>query len=188
MTKRLDGRRIAALAADGVEQIELTEPACALTEAGASVELVALAPGSIQGVTREARADRLAVARTVAEVSADDFDGLVLPGGRAHPDDLSRDAAALQLVRDVVRQDKAVAAIGHGPWMLAGGDVVRDRRVTSDAAVRADLERAGAEWLDAECVVDGVLVTSRGPGDLRSFCAAAVEVLAACAGAGAEAG
>lgn len=178
MTKKLNGKKIAFLATDGVEEVELTQPWQAICDAGATVELVSLKSGEIQGVHHDEKADKHPVDKTVDEVSAEDYDGLVLPGGVFNPDALRVNDAAVDFVRDFFKQQKPVAAICHGPWLLVEADVVRDRKVTSWPSVKTDLINAGAKWFDSECVCDQGLVTSRQPDDLPAFCDKAIEEFA----------
>lgn len=174
----LQGKRIAILATDGVEQIELTEPRNELERAGATVELIAPHGGSIQGMNHDQPADKLAVDKTIGAVQAIDYDGLLLPGGVANPDALRTDADCVQFVREFFKLAKPVAAICHGPWMLVEADVVHDRTVTSWPSLKTDLINAGAEWVDQACVCDQGLVTSRRPDDLPEFCRKAIEEFA----------
>ena len=177
-THSLKGKTIAFLATDGVEQVELTNPWEAIKDAGADVVLVSLESGQIQGVHHDEKGDTFNVDKTVDEVSASDYEGLVLPGGVFNPDALRVNEAAVAFVKDFFQQHKPVAAICHGPWVLVEADVVRDRKVTSWPSVRTDLENAGANWVDEECVCDEGLVTSRNPDDLPAFCAKAIEEFA----------
>jgi len=174
----LQGKRIAFLATDGVEQVELTEPWKALKDAGAAPELISLESGKIQGFNHDERADTFPVDKLVAEVSAEDYDGLVLPGGVANPDTLRMNDEAVDFVRDFFKQQKPVAAICHGPWMLVEADVVEGRTVTSWPSLKTDIRNTGGNWVDKEVVVDNGLVTSRKPDDLKAFCAKAVEEFA----------
>lgn len=174
----LKSKRIAFLATDGVEQVELTRPWEAVKDAGADVELVSLKSGEIQGVNHSEKADKHKVDKTIDEVSAENYDGLVLPGGVFNPDSLRMNATAVDFVRDFFKQHKPVAAICHGPWMLVEADVVKGRKVTSWPSVRTDLVNAGAEWVDEACVCDEGLVTSRNPNDLDAFCNKAIEEFA----------
>lgn len=178
MAKKLDGLRIAFLATDGFEQVELTQPWKAVKQAGATVVLVSPKSGQIQGMNHDKKADQFDVDETVDAVSAESFDGLVLPGGVANPDSLRMCEDSVSFVRDFFKLQKPVAAICHGPWMLVEADVVRDRRVTSWPSLKTDLVNAGATWVDEECVVDQGLVTSRKPDDLDAFCAKAIEEFA----------
>ena len=175
---KLNGKKIAFLATSGVEQIELTKPWDAIKEAGGTVELVSLKDGEIQGVNHDEKADKHKVDRTVDQVSAEDYDGLVLPGGVLNPDALRVNGTAVNFVRDFFKQHKPVAAICHAPWLLVEADVVRDRKVTSWPSVKTDLTNAGANWVDQECVCDRGLVTSRNPDDLPAFCKKSIEEFA----------
>ncbi len=178
MAGELSGRRIAFLAADGVEQVELTEPLRAAREAGAETELVSVAPGEIQGFNHLDKGDRFPVDRTAGAASADDYDGLVLPGGVANPDLLRTRPEAVRFVRSFFEQAKPVAVICHGPWTLVEADVVRGRTLTSWPSLQTDLRHAGATWVDEEVHVDQALVSSRRPDDLPAFCRKMVEAFA----------
>ena len=178
MTASLKDRRIAFLATDGVEQVELTEPWKAVQNAGGRPELVSLETGSIQGFNHDEKADTFAVDHTIDEVSADEYDGLVLPGGVANPDALRMDDRAVRFVQGFFEQGKPTGVICHGPWMLVEADVVRGRTLTSWPSLRTDIRNAGGAWVDREVVVDGGLVTSRNPDDLPLFCDTLVEKLA----------
>ena len=184
MAGALQGRRIAFVATDGVEQVEYTEPRRAVEAAGAEVELVSLEPGSLQGFNHLDKADTFPVDRTAAEADPDDYDGLVLPGGVANPDALRTDPDAVRFVGAFFQAGKPVAAICHAPWTLIEADVVRGRTVTSWPSLRTDLRNAGATWVDEQVVVDGDLVTSRKPDDLPAFNAKVVETLARARQAG----
>jgi protease I len=172
--KRLDGLRVAALATDGVEDSELSEPARALKEAGADVTLISIKPGTIAGKKGAA----FSVDRTVDEVSADDYDALLLPGGVANPDKLRMNERAVAFVRDMVAAAKPIAAICHAPWMLVEADVLRGRRLTSYPSLKTDIRNAGGDWVDEEVVVDHGLVTSRRPDDIPAFNAKMLEEFA----------
>lgn len=167
----LSGHAVAILATDGFEQAELLEPLDALKESGATVHIVSIADTSesIRGWRDGNWGASVPVDRTTDEVAADDYDGLVLPGGVMNPDTLRLEPKAVDFVRAFFRQHKPVAAICHGPWMLVEAGAVSDRRVTSWPSIRKDLENAGARWVDAEVVVDRGLVTSRKPADLPAF-------------------
>jgi protease I len=178
MARELEGRRIAVLAADMFEEVELAEPWRALEEAGAKVELIALEPGEIQGFNHFDKAGSWKVDRTVEEVSADDYDALLLPGGVGNPDILRTDENAVRFVRAFFEQGKPVAAICHGPWTLVEAGVVRGRTLTSWPSLRTDIRNAGGEWVDEEVHVDNGLVTSRKPDDLPAFCAKMIEEFA----------
>jgi protease I len=167
--------KVAFLATDMVEQVELTKPWAAVENQGWTPELVSLEHGSIQGVNHFDPGDRFPVDHTVEEVSADDYDALVVPGGVANPDMMRTNDDAVGLVREFVEQGKPVAVICHGPWMLVEADVVRGRELTSWPSLETDIRNAGGSWRDAEVVVDNGLVTSRKPDDLGAFCAKLVE-------------
>jgi protease I len=170
MAGELQGRRVAILATTGVEQVELTEPRKALDEAGARTELVSIEPGEIQAMNGDInKGDRFQVEKLVSEVSVEDYDALVLPGGTVNPDTLRTDATAVRFVRDFVGSGKPVAAICHGPWTLVEADVVRGRTLTSWPSVRTDIRNAGGNVVDREVVTDNGLVTSRNPGDIPAF-------------------
>lgn len=175
---RLSGKNIAILATDGFEQVELTRPSEALRGAGANVTLVSLKSGVIQGMHHDDKGDSFNVDITVQNAKADDFDGLLLPGGLKNPDKLRMDPDAVAFVRNFFDQSKPVAAICHGPWMLVEADVVRGRKVTSYSSLKTDLINAGAEWVNEACVCDEGLVTSRNPDDLPEFCEKMVEEFA----------
>jgi protease I len=187
MAGRLDGKTIAFLATDGVEQVELTKPWDAVRDAGGTPELVSLEDGEIQGFEHLDKGDTFPVDRTAAAADPGAYDGLVLPGGVANPDFLRADDDAVAFVRAFFDAGKPVAAICHGPWTLVEADVVRGRRMTSWPSIRTDLRNAGAEVVDEEVVVDGQFTTSRSPKDLEAFCPAIVEQFAhARAGAAAR--
>jgi protease I len=174
----LNGRKIAFLATDMVEQVELTEPWKAVEEAGADVDLVSLEEGEIQGFNHYDKADKFQVDRTVEDANAEDYDGLVLPGGVGNPDTLRRDENAVRFVREFFDAGKPVAAICHAPWMLVEADVARGRRLTSYWSIKTDVENAGGNWVDEEVVRDGNLVTSRSPDDIPAFNETLLEELA----------
>jgi protease I len=167
--QKLSGKTIAFLATDMFEQVELTEPWKAVEEAGGKPELVSLKPGEIQGFNHYDKAGTFKVDRTVEEVSASDYDALMLPGGVGNPDTLRLDENAVGFVRDFFDQQKPVAAICHAPWMLIEAGVVAGRTVTSWPSIATDLRNAGANRVDREVVVDQGLVTSRKPADLPAF-------------------
>jgi protease I len=171
----LTGKKIAFLATDMVEQVELTEPWKAVEEAGGTPELVSLEEGEIQGFDHYDKADTFQVDRVVSEVTADDYDGLVLPGGVGNPDTLRTDEDAVRFARTFVESGKPVGVICHGPWTLVEADVVRDRTLTSFPSIRTDVKNAGGNWVDEEVVVDDGLVSSRDPDDLPAFCKTLVE-------------
>jgi deglycase len=175
MANKLEGKRVAFLATDMVEQVELTEPWKAVRDAGARVELVSLDEGKIQGFNHYDKADEFAVDRTVEEASASDYDALVIPGGVGNPDTMRGDENAVSFVQDFFEQGKPVGVICHGPWMLVEAGVVRGRKVTSWPTLQTDIRNAGGNWVDEEVVVDNGLVTSRKPDDLPAFCKKIVE-------------
>ncbi len=175
MGTELQGKKIAFLATDGVEQVELTEPWKAVKQAGAEVELVSLEPGEIQGFEHLDKGDTFPVDRAVADADPGNYDGLVLPGGVANPDFLRADEDAVAFVRACFEQGKPVGAICHGPWTLVEAGVVSGRTLTSWPSLRTDIANAGGTWVDQECCIDRGLVTSRKPDDLPAFCAKIVE-------------
>jgi protease I len=175
MANRIEGRKVAFLVADGVEQVELTEPWKAVEEEGGQPELISIKGGEIQGFQHLDKGDTFKVDRLVAEARADDYDGLVLPGGVANPDFLRTDDDAVRFVRSFFEAGKPVAAICHGPWTLVEADVVRGRTLTSWPSLKTDIRNAGGEWVDEEVQVDAGLVTSRKPDDLPAFCDKLVE-------------
>jgi protease I len=171
MSNELQGTKVAILAADGVEKVELEKPRAALQRAGAQVEVLSLKTGEIQARNHDLEpAGTFAVDRAVSDASVDEFDGLILPGGTVNPDKLRLDGAAVSFVRDFVVSGKPVAAICHGPWTLVEAGVAVGRTVTSYPSIRTDLRNAGAHVVDEEVVVDGNLITSRSPADLPAFC------------------
>lgn len=178
MKHDLSNKTIAILATDGFEQVELTRPRAAIEEAGATVHIVSLESGNIQGFHHMEKGDSFEVDRTLDEVTADDYDGLLLPGGVHNPDTLRAEEAAVDFVREFFEQQKPVAAICHGPWTLVEAGVVEGRTLTSWPSLQTDIVNAGGEWVDEEVVVDNGLVTSRKPDDLDAFCAKAVEEFA----------
>lgn len=172
-------RKIAVLATDGVEQVELTEPVKALKAASANVVVIAPHGGQIQGMNHDKPGDMLAVDHDLGSMSPDDFDALLLPGGVANPDTLRADPQAVAFVRHFVEAGKPIASICHGPWTLIEAGGVRGRRMTSWPSLTTDLKNAGAVWEDKPVVVDGMLVTSRNPGDLPDFCREMIKLFAA---------
>jgi protease I len=175
---KLQGKRVAFLATDMVEQVELTEPWKAVQDEGATPELVSLEDGEIQGFNHYDKADTFKVDRTVEEASADDYDALVIPGGVGNPDTMRLDENAVEFTRQFFKQGKPVGVICHGPWMLVEAGVLRDRTVTSWPSLRTDIRNAGGNWVDQEVVVEDGLVTSRKPDDLPAFNAKIVEEFA----------
>ena len=171
MLPDLSGKKIGILATNGFEQSELTQPRKQLAEANASVEVVSLRPGEIRGWDKDHWGETVPVDRTIDEARVEHYDVLVLPGGQINPDILRTDKRAVSFVREFVESGKPVAAICHGPWMLAEADVLRGREVTSYHSIRTDIRNAGADWVDQEVVADGNLITSRRPDDLPAFIA-----------------
>jgi protease I len=178
MTGQLQGKTIAILATDGVEQIELLSPMQALIEAGAKVEVISLKAGEIQGFDHLTPDKKIKVDKTLDGVSADAYDGLVLPGGVANPDSLRTLEPVQGFVRAFFDAGKPVGAICHAPWILINADLVKGRKLTSYKTLRLDLKNAGAEVLDQEVVVDQGLITSRDPDDLPAFNAKLIEEFA----------
>ncbi len=179
MSNDLHGKKIAILAADGVEKVELERPREALEEAGAQVAVLSLKTGEIQARNHDLEpAGTVKVDQAVSEASVDEFDGLVLPGGTVNPDKLRMDNLAVSFVRDFVASGKPVAAICHGPWTLVEAGVAVGRTLTSYPSIRTDLRNAGAHVVDEEVVVDGNLISSRSPSDLPAFCETVVKQLA----------
>ncbi|MFK3980685.1 type 1 glutamine amidotransferase domain-containing protein [Micromonospora sp. NPDC050397] len=175
----LEGKRIAILATDGVEEIEYTQPRITAEQAGAEVYLISLAAGEIQAMNQDINpGNRLAVDRTVDQAQPSDYDALVLPGGTVNPDRLRANSTAMAFVRAFFDQDKPVAAICHGPWSLVETGMVDGRTVTSYPSLRTDINNAGGLWVDREVQVDDGLLTSRRPADLPAFCDKLVEQFA----------
>ena len=175
MANDLSGKRVAILATDGFELVELTEPMQALKQAGARAEVIAPKPGEIQGFNHHDKDKTIPVDHPLEQVQGEDFDALMLPGGVINPDALRLEPAAIDFIRHFVEARKPIAAICHGPWTLINAGGVQGRRMTSWPSLEADLRNAGAEWVDQEVVVDRGLVTSRKPQDLPAFCTAMVE-------------
>lgn len=177
MAGQLNGRKVAFLATDGVEQVEFTAPWNALKQAGAEVRLVSDKAGEIESVNHDEKGQKFAVDMDVSSVTARDFDALVLPGGVKNPDKLRTNKIAVGFVREFMELDKPVAAICHGPWMLVEADVVRGRTITSWPSLETDVKNAGGAWVDKQVQLDQKLLTSRKPDDLPAFCAQLVELL-----------
>jgi protease I len=175
MAGRLDGKTIAFLATEGVEQVELTEPWKAVQEAGGSPELISLEEGQVQAYNHLDKGDTFTADHAVADADAERYDGLVLPGGVANPDFLRADEQAVAFVRAFFDAAKPVAVICHGPWTLVEADVLRGRTITSWPSMKTDIRNAGGTWVDEEVHVDQGLVSSRKPDDLPAFCAKLVE-------------
>ena len=169
MPEELKGKRVAILAADMFERVELEQPRQALEDAGAEIEVVSIHDGEIQGFDHFEPAAKVKVDKTVEEVSADDYDALLVPGGVGNPDQLRGDENAVAFVRDFFDRKKPMAVICHGPWILVEAGVVRGKKLTSWPTLQTDIENAGGEWVDEEVVVDDGLVTSRKPDDIPAF-------------------
>jgi len=169
MANKLSGKRVAILAADGFEEVELTKPRKALDEAGAKTTVVSIKSGEIQGMNHADKGEKVAVDLTLAEAKPQDYDALLIPGGLMNPDTLRSTEEALEFVRHFFREQKPVAAICHGPWVLIDASVVRGRTLTSWPAIKTDVRNAGGNWVDQEVVVDNGLVTSRKPDDIPAF-------------------
>jgi protease I len=169
MPHQLNGKRIAILAADGVEQVEMTEPRKALDAAGAKTELISPAHGKLQAWKHHEKGDTFPIDVPLDAADPNKYDALLLPGGVANPDQLRLLPRAVEFVKSFFERDKPVAAICHAPWVLVEADVVRGRTVTSWPSLRTDLKNAGAKWVDREVVEDGNLVTSRKPDDIPVF-------------------
>jgi protease I len=179
MSGALDGKTIAfAMANEGVEQVELTEPWQAVKDAGGVPKLLSIESGEVQGFNHLDKADRFPVETTFDEAKVTDYDALVLPGGVANPDRLRLDDNAIAFIRGFFDAGKPVAAICHAPWTLIEADVVKGRTMTSWPSLRTDLTNAGATWVDEDVVHDAGLVTSRKPDDLGAFCSTFVKVFA----------
>lgn len=175
MSNILEGKKVAIMATDGVEQIEFTEPKRQLEKQGAEVHTISIKEGKIKGWDHDHWDQEFPVDKLVSQVKADDYHALVLPGGQINPDKLRADEGAVNFVRSFFEQGKPVAAICHGPWLLAEADVLKDRTITSYHSIKTDMKNAGANWVDEEVVVDSGLVTSRNPDDLPAFCKKMVE-------------
>ncbi len=178
MLANLTGKKVAILATDGFEQIELTRPWEALTRAGAKVEIVSPKAYEIQGFNHREPGEMFAVDKRLDQAKADDYDALVIPGGVFNPDQLRTDDDATHFARAFIEADKPVAAICHAPWVLIDAEVVAGRVMTAVKPVRTDLANAGANVVDEEVVVDGHLITSRGPDDLPAFCDRLIRMVA----------
>ena len=167
--QKLKGKKVAIVAADMVERVELVEPRQALETAGAKTELISIRPGEIQAFNHFDPADKLKVDKPVEEADASDYDALMIPGGVGNPDQLRGDENMVAFVREFFQQGKPVAAICHGPWVLVEAGVVHGRKLTSWPTLQTDIRSAGGDWADREVVVDSGLVTSRKPDDIPAF-------------------
>jgi len=177
-SNNLSGKRVAILATDSVEQVELTEPRKALDQAGAKTVVVSPKNGKIKGWQHDHWGDEIPVDVSLDQASADTFDALMLPGGVMNPDHLRMNKKAVQFVKSFFDAGKPVAAICHGPWLLVEADVVRGRTVTSWPSLQTDLRNAGADWVDREVATDEGLVTSRKPDDIPAFSSKMIEEFA----------
>ncbi len=193
MSSELNGKRIAFLVAqEGVEEVELTKPWEAVERAGGKPELIAPEKGEVQAFNHLDAARRFTADRALSEAQPGEYDGVVLPGGVANPDQLRTEPAAVEFLKSIFGEGKPVGVICHGPWTLVEADLIRDRTLTSWPSLKTDIRNAGGHWVDEEVVVDEGLVSSRKPDDLPAFCAKIVEEFAEgrheVAAAGATAG
>jgi deglycase len=172
---KLDGKKIAFLFTDGVEQVELEKPIDAVRDEGGEIVKVSLEDGEVQAFNHLDHGDKIEVDLKVADAEVADYDGLVLPGGVANPDFLRADEDAVAFVRGFVEQAKPIGVICHGPWTLVEADVLKGRTITSWPSLRTDIRNAGGNWVDEEVHVDEGLVSSRNPDDLPAFCEKIVE-------------
>ena len=175
---KLDGKTVAILATEGVEQIELTEPRKAVEQEGADIVVLSLEAGDFQGFNHLDKGDTFTADKAVKDVSVEDFDGLILPGGVANPDSLRADPDAVGFVRDFAQSGKPIGVICHGPWTLVEAGVLKGRTITSWPSLQTDIRNAGGTWVDEEVHVDNGLVSSRKPDDLPAFCAETIRAFA----------
>jgi protease I len=178
MANELQGKKVAFIATEGVEQVELTEPWKAVEQAGAQPELISIEDGEVQAWKHFDKGDTFKVDRTIEEAQPDEYDALVLPGGVANPDQLRADENVVSFIRTFAQSGKPIGVICHGPWTLIEAGVVEGRKLTSWPTLQTDLRNAGADWVDEEVVVDHGLVSSRKPDDLPAFNAKIVEEFA----------
>lgn len=178
MTEQLNSKKVAILATDGVEQVELTQPKQALEQAGAQTHVISPKSGSIQGWNHFDKGDQIPVDVSLESANPNDYDALVLPGGVVNPDQLRTNPKVVQFIKSFFEAGKPVAAICHGPWTLIEADVVKGRTLTSWPSLQTDLRNAGATWVDQEVVVDQGLVTSRNPQDIPAFNSKIIEEFA----------
>jgi protease I len=179
MSDELRGKRIAFLVAqEGVEQVELSEPWKAVEQAGGEPVLIAPESGEVQAFEHLDKSKTYSVDETLEDADPDDYDGVVLPGGVANPDQLRTESRAIEFLQKFFADGKPVGVICHGPWTLVEADLVRGRTITSWPSLQTDIRNAGGNWVDEEVVVDEGLVSSRNPDDLPAFCAKIVEEFA----------
>ena len=186
MNNPLKGTKVAILATDGVEQVELTEPRKALDDAGAITHVISPKAGTIQAVNHDEKGDRLTVDRVLGDARASEYDALLLPGGVKNPDRLRTDPRAVQFVKEFMLSEKPVAAICHGPWMLVEANAVAGRTLTSWPSLQTDIRNAGGDWVDKPVQEDERLVTSRKPDDIPQFNDAILRAFAGVAGTDAQ--
>ena len=175
---QLDNKKIAILATNGFEQAELEVPRDKLKAAGALVHVVSIEAGEIKGWDKKDWGRSVKVDRTLSDVSADDYDAVVLPGGQINPDLLRVEPKALSFIKDIFNQKKVVAAVCHAPWLLIETGIAKGRKMTSYKSIKTDVANAGAKWEDSEVVVENGVITSRNPGDLEAFSAKIIEEVA----------
>lgn len=178
MSANLKGKKVAFLATDGVEQVELTDPRKALDQAGATTHLVSPKDGEIKAWKFKEWGDSFKVDRSLDQVKASDYDALILPGGVINPDHLRQEPKAVGFVKEFAQSSKPVAAICHGPWTLIEAGVVNGRRMTSWPSLKTDLKNAGANWVDEQVIQDGNFITSRKPEDIPAFSKKIIEEIA----------
>jgi len=177
MASNLNGKKIAFLATDGFEQVELTEPRKALEEAGATTVVISPKSGEIKGWNFKEWGDTVNVDKTLDDANPNDYDALVLPGGVINPDHLRMEPTAVNFIRQFISTGGTVAAICHGPWTLVEAGAVRGKKVTSWPSIKTDLKNAGANWVDQEVVTDGQFIFSRKPDDIPAFSKAIIEAV-----------